>query len=293
MLAAAGSVAVPFASHTETAYGQGTLTAQAIVDRIKLKSGGEWKPDTVDNFKAGDPATVVKGVVTTAMATIDVLRQAVQSGANLIITCEPTYYSKADASTPPVGRGGTAAAPDPVLNAKNDFIRKNQLVIWRFSEHWRQITPDPLAIGLTDALGWSKLRAADNPALVTMPATSLNSVVSDLKKKLNARGGIRVVGDPQLKVQKVGLLPGTTAIQAALKLLPQVDAIIAGEVREWESVEYVRDKITAGEKKSLILLGRVVSENSGMNECAKWVKSLVPELPAKWIPVDDPYWRPA
>jgi len=293
MLAAAGSVAAPFATYSETAYGQGTLTAQAIVDRIKQKSGGEWKPDTVDTFKAGDPATVVKGVVTTAMATIDVLRQAVQSGANLIITCEPTYYSKADASTPPAGRGGIAAAPDPVLTAKNDFIKKNQLVIWRFSEHWRQITPDPLAIGLTDALGWSKLRAADNPSLVTMPATSLNSVVSDLKKTLNARGGIRVVGDPQLKVQKVGLLPGTTAIQAALKLLPQVDAIIAGEVREWESVEYVRDKITAGEKKSLILLGRVVSENSGMNECAKWVKSLVPELPAKWIPVDDPYWRPA
>jgi hypothetical protein len=60
-----------------------------------------------------------------------------------------------------------------------------------------------------------------------------------------------VVGDPQLKVQKIGLLPGTTPIQAALSLLPSVDAVIAGEVREWESVEYVRDKVTAGEKKAL------------------------------------------
>jgi hypothetical protein len=74
--------------------------------------------------------------------------------------------------------------------------------------------------------------------------------------------------------------------------LPQVDVIIAGEVREWESVEYVRDKVTAGEKKSLILLGRVVSEDAGMNECAKWVKTVVPEVLTKWVPVDDPYWRP-
>jgi len=32
-----------------------------------------------------------------------------------------------------------------------------------------------------------------------------------------------------------------------------VDAIIAGEVREWETAEYVRDKITSGEKKTAAL----------------------------------------
>jgi hypothetical protein len=30
----------------------------------------------------------------------------------------------------------------------------------------------------------------------------------------------------------------------------------------------VRDKVTAGEKKGLILVGRVVSEEAGMNVCA-------------------------
>src|SRR5262249_51044865 len=147
-------------------------------------------------------------------------------------------------------------------------------------------------LGLTDALSWSKFRAADDPARVTLPAVTLAALASNLKNKLNARGGIRVVGDPQLKVQKIGLLPGTTPIQAALRLLPSVDAVIAGEVREWESVEYVRDKVTAGEKKALILLGRVLSEDPGMNACAQWMKTIVPELSTTWIPVGDPYWRP-
>ena len=58
-------------------------------------------------------------------------------------------------------------------------------------------------------------------------------------------------------------------------------------------MELARDKVTAGERKGLVLLGRVVSENPGMNECAKWLKDVVPEIHTTWIPVDDPYWRPA
>ena len=74
--------------------------------------------------------------------------------------------------------------------------------------------------------------------------------------------------------------------------LPAADAVIAGEVREWESVEYARDTLTAGGKKGLILLGRAVSEDPGMNVCARWIKTLAPELATTWIPVGDPYWRP-
>jgi putative NIF3 family GTP cyclohydrolase 1 type 2 len=291
-LAAAGAVTAPVALYSRQSRTAAPITAQQIVDRIRQESGVEWSTQTVDTFKAGDPATVVKSIVTTAMATMDVLRQTVQSGANLVITCEPTFYSRSDAASPGSGRGGPPAGPDPIFTAKNAFIRDNGLVVWRFSDHWRQRKPAPLAIGLGDALGWSTARAADDPARITIPAVTLDQLAADLKNKLNARGGIRIVGDPQLRVQRIGLLPGTTAIQSALSLLPEVDAVIAGEVREWETVEYARDKITGGEKKSLILIGRVLSENPGMNVCAQWLKTVVPEVATTWIPVGDPYWRP-
>src|SRR5207244_3192362 len=97
----------------------------------------------------------------------------VKRGANLVITCEPTFYSKSDAASPPSGRGGGPPVADPIFKAKNEFIKTNGLVIWRFSDHWRQRKPDPLALGLTDALGWSKLRAADDATRVTIPAITL------------------------------------------------------------------------------------------------------------------------
>jgi len=286
------TTAVPFAVPA-ILQSRATPTAQEIVDRIKQKIGIEWKADGVDTFKTGDPMTPVKGIATSAMATLDVLKQAVKAGANFVITCEPTFYSKADTPAPAGGRRGGPAPPDAIVAAKNDFIKNNQLVVWRFSDHWRQRLPDPVTVGLGDALGWGKLRAADDPRLITITGTTLETLAADLKKKLDIRGGIRVVGDPKLRVATIGLLPGTTAIQSALSLFPLVDAIIAGEVREWESVELARDKVTAGERKSLVLLGRVVSENPGMNECAKWLKDVVPEVRTTWIPVDDPYWRPA
>ncbi len=91
----------------------------------------------------------------------------------------------------------------------------------------------------------------------TLSETSLDALVSHVKRSLNTRGGMRVVGDPQLRVRRVALLPGTSAIQASIETLPGVDAIIAGEVREWESVEYVRDTVALGGNKSLILVGRI------------------------------------
>jgi hypothetical protein len=101
-----------------------------------------------------------------------------------------------------------------------------------------------------------------------------------------------VVGDRQLPIRTVALLPGSTPIQAAIELLPRVDAILAGEVREWETVEYVRDTVDLGGKKSLVLVGRVVSEDPGMKVCAEWLKSVVPEVPTTWVSAGDPYWRP-
>lgn len=275
------AAAAPFALSQKSPNDASTLTAEEVVDRIKKSVGVEWKPDTVDTFKAGDPALVVKGVVTTGMATMDVLKQAVTAGANLVITAEPTFYSRADTAT-----------PDPVCAAKSDFINKNSLVIWRFSDHWRLRKPDPLVQGLADVLGWSTLRVADDATRISIPSITLGALASRVKKTLNARGGIRVIGDPETKVERVALLPGATPLRASLDTLPGVDAIIAGEVREWESVEYARDTVTAGSKKGLILLGRVLSEDPGMNVCAQWIRKVVPQLTTTWIRVGDPYWRP-
>jgi putative NIF3 family GTP cyclohydrolase 1 type 2 len=275
-----------------------TVTAQEVADRIRKNISVDWKPDTVDTFKAGDPSTVVTRIVTTSLPSLDVLNRAVNAGANLIIACEPTFYSKADTPAPtvrrPFGQAATVPlptpSPDPVFSAKDAFLKKHNLVVFRLSDHWRLRNPDPFALGFADSLGWSKL--AGDPKRISIPETSLEALVAHTKNALKSRGGLRVVGNPQLRVRKVALLPGSTPIGASLAALPAVDAIIAGEVREWESVEYLRDTNDLGGKKALILTGRIVSEDPGMQLCAQWLKTIVPEVTSTWISAGDPYWRP-
>jgi len=294
-LGAAGAAAVPLVRYPIPVHGA-AATAQEVVDRIRQSLGVEWQADTVDTFKAGDPSTVVTGIATTSLPTLDVMRRAVKAGANMIITSGPTFYSRADRPTPPAGRGRGAApppSPDPVFTAKNEFITANNLVVWRFSDHWRRRTPDPFTAGLIEALEWTKYRAGDDPLAATIPAVTLDRLVDDVNRKLNARGGMRIVGNRQLRIRRIGILAGSVPIQTTLKVLPAVDALIAGEIREWESSEYARDSVTEGLPRALILLGRTLSEDPGMKVCAQWLETIVPDLRCRWMPVGDPYWRPA
>lgn len=285
-----------------------TITAQELIDRIKAQIGVAWKAETVDGLKAGDPGTAVTGIVTTALPSLAVLQQAVKAGANVVIASQPTFYARADARTPPARRGpggpnAPAATtppppaepppPDAVFTGKNRFIDDHKLVVIRLSDHWRLREPDPMAQGLATTLGWTAFQSAGDPKRYDVPAQTVEALVGTLGKRLGAGGGIRVVGDPKTSLKRIGLLPGSTPLKASLDLLPAVDAIVAGEVREWESVEYVRDVVASGAKKALILVGRIVSEEPGMQACAGWLKTVVPGVPVRHIAAGDPYWRPA
>jgi putative NIF3 family GTP cyclohydrolase 1 type 2 len=278
---------------------QSTLTAQQVVERIQKNIGVPWQPQSLDSFKAGDPAAAITGIATTGMATLDVLTRAAQEHVNLIVTLEPVFYGRLDAQPDPTGRGGGGrgqagvAADDPVFTGKQDFIRKNGLVVWRFTDHWRLRTPDPFATGLARTLGWTRYQVGNDVARYDVPSITLGSLVDDLAKRLQSRAGIRVVGDPQSRVRRIALLPGVTALAATMRTLPECDVVLAGETREWESVEYAQDTVASGQKKGLIMVGRVASEEPGMNLCAEWLKGLVPEVPVRWIAAGDPYWRPA
>ena len=260
------------------------LTAQQIVDRIRANVGVPWRDATSDTFKAGDPQAIVTGVATTVMATLPVLRQAAGAGRNLIVTCEPTFYNGNDDPGP--------RAADPIYLAKKAFIDERRLVIWRFQEHWGARSPNEFAAALADTLGWGKLRTAGNPLVYSIPPTTLGALAAHARAGLGVRGGMRVIGDPDMRIRRVFVSPGTTSLQATIDNLPQADVILSGEPREWEAVEYVADSASAGRPKGMIAVGRVVSEEPGMRACAAWLRSLVTEVPIESIAVGDPYWRP-
>lgn len=261
------------------------VTARQVIERIQKQVGVPWRAETVDTFKAGNPESVVKGIVTSFSATLDVMQRGMASGKNLFIVHEPTFYNHEDATKDLAG--------DPVYTAKQSYIDKNGLVVWRFHDHWHARHPDGIFVGMTEALGWQKYLDAQDKQLFVVPPTTLQNLAKDIQKRLNIRS-MRVMGDPQLKVSKVGLSPGFGNARGVMRAIerPDLDVLIIGESREWEGVEYMRDVLTLGQKKGLLILGHVPSEESGMKECARWLKTFVPEVPIEFLPSGEPFWTP-
>jgi NIF3 (NGG1p interacting factor 3) len=263
---------------------QTSITAQQLIDRIKANLGAVWRDKTIDGFKAGDPATVVTGVVTTVSATLPVLQRAVAAGHNLVITQEPVFYSLND-------EPGNRAA-DPVLLAKKAHIEQKGLVVFRLSDHWTARQPNPMAPALAETLGWTEHRAAGADDIYNIPPTTLGALQTYIRTRLAVRGGLRSVGPASMPVRTVLISPATTDLPSTVARLSRADVIIAGEPREWEAVPYVLDMRSAGHSKGMIALGRLLSEEPGMRACATWIKSFVPELRVESITVGDPYWSP-
>ncbi len=76
--------------------GAQSLTARQVIEQIRKNTGVEWRKETVDTFKTGNPDTPVTGIATTFIASLDVLQRAAAAGRNLIITHEPTFYNHLD-----------------------------------------------------------------------------------------------------------------------------------------------------------------------------------------------------
>ena len=266
---------------------QTSLTAQAVIDRIQKNVGVPWSTPTVDTFKAGDPDTPITGIAVTMMATLDVIQRAAASGKNLVITHEPTFYGHMDQTTELEQRH------DAVLAEKQAFIREHHMIVWRFHDHWHRRQPDGIQFGMTHALGWEKFQDPSNAHLFTIPETTLGDLATSVKHKLDIVA-LRVVGDRNMKLTKVAMLPGAGGSAGQIKMLERddVEALLIGEVPEWETVEYVADAATEHKHKALLLLTHIPSEQAGMEECTRWLKTFVSEVPVEFVPARQPFWLP-
>jgi putative NIF3 family GTP cyclohydrolase 1 type 2 len=279
--------AFAFTSLSLTAQSQSSkpLTATQAIARIQQAIPQKPPADTVDTIKAGDPSTIVTGIVTCFTDTMDVLRRAVALHANLIVTHEPTFYNHRDEST--------LFTDDSVYKEKLTYIHDHRLVVWRFHDQWHLRHPEPMTEAFADAVGWQKYQHPNDPFFFSLPPTTVNQLAQDLQQKLHARI-VRVVGDPNLRVTGVAYAPGASGEAVQIKALEREDVqvLVAGESSEWEAVMYTQDAQEQHRPKALILIGHSTSETDGMQTAATWLRTLFPALPIEYVNSGEPYWLP-
>lgn len=259
------------------------VTIQDLIDHLISGSAAKNITKTVDTIKSGDPSQKLTGVVTTFMANSDVINQALELGANLIITHEPTYYNHEDQTA--------WLNSDAVFQAKKKLIEKQNLVIWRFHDYMHGYKPDPMSEAIVNKLGWMKYADAEHNRLFNLPQeSSLQSLATYVKNRLGASTA-RFVGPADLSIRKVAVLEGAWGGTAHINKMSQspAECIVVGEIHEWETSEYVRDAISAGIKKSLIVAGHAATEEPGMEWLAKWLAPQLEGIRVTHVPGVSPF----
>ncbi len=171
------------------------------------------------------------------------------------------------------------------------YIREHGLVIFRWHDGWHARKPDGIAEGWSKKAGWQQYQSADNQYLYTIPATTVKALAQQLHASMGNRI-VRVVGDPNMKLSKVAYAPGASGEARHIQALERddVEALVIGEVPEWETISYVLDAQQQGRHKAMILLGHYTSEEPGMDNCAVWLKTVFQGMKIDFIPAGEPYW---
>ena len=254
-----------------------TITIQQAIDAIIAAVPGALPTDTVDTVKIGDPAQPLTGIVTTFLATVEVIEQASQLGANLVITHEPIFYNHRDETG--------WLADKPVYEAKRRLIERHGVVIWRFHDLLHTLKPDPTVAGLLEELGWEAYALPGQPHICRIPPMPLREIAGRAKTRLGIET-LRVVGDLDMACQGIAVLPGCPGRGAQIGALaqPEVDVVITGEISEWETSEYVRDATRLGQGKGLLVLGHAASEEPGMRWVTPWLQARLPGIDIRFVP---------
>lgn len=242
-----------------------SFTAGQLVERIEALSPYRPAEGTVDRIVIGRSETVVRGVVSTFIASVEILQEAVARDANFVLTHEPTFYNHHDHLN--------GWQDDAVVKAKLALIEKHGLVVYRYHDMPHRIRPDMIMTGMTRRLGWKDVErdATDRP-LVRIAPMPLGQLVRYMKERLGGQT-MRYVGDANQMCSTIGFRVGSPGPDAQFPLLrdEKVDVMTIGECSEWSTGGYVRDAIAQGRKVGLILMGHLNSEDAGAAWISQWI----------------------
>jgi putative NIF3 family GTP cyclohydrolase 1 type 2 len=263
------------------------MNVKEVVEIILSVNGGRKFEKTCDQLIEGKWDYPVTGIVTTFMATAKVIRQAIAMKHNLIITHEPTYFTGTDRIE--------WVKDDPVYQSKRSLINDNRISIWRYHDHMHMGKTDLIYAGLLKSMGWTGYleKEQTQPHCYSVPSTTVVGLVGFLKEKLGL-SIIRIVGDPEMKCSRVGILVGGGSLgqeemPARLMHEQQLDVMVCGEITEWTLSAYVRDAAAMGFNKAMIIVGHERSEEPGMKELATRLQPLLAKIPVHFVSASEPF----
>ena len=237
------------------------MNIQQAIETIKNFTGNTC----IDQIVYGNTTSVCTGVVLSVHASIDVIKKAIQNGANLIIVHEPSFYTANDRLP--------WLEANEVYQFKKKLLDDNGITIWR---HNVGGGPAYNYLGAAKTLGWENYTA--DCRTYTIPETTVKELAGFLVEKLNLNGA-RFVGNPGAKVSRIYLGDniGGWGVDERIymdMIRENIDVLIPLESWDWTAPAYVLDASQLGQNKAIIGLGAYNVREAGVKYLAEIYPSL-------------------
>jgi len=240
------------------------------------------KAKTVDRIIIGDPSAKIKKVGTCWMPYHETCRKAIESGVNVLVTHEPTFYTHWDLDEKGdfyAGSDFTKKAYTEQVEKKKKWINDNGLVIIRNHDTMDALKDVGIPFSFGKFLGFGNTEIIASRTYYNVYRTkkqSASAFAGTIAAKLKELGqpGVAFYGDPDYPVSSVGI--GTGCICDPMEfadLQPDIFIAIDDSVRTWTQTTFARDT-----GKPLIVINHGTSEEMGMRMLNTIIKNKFPFL---------------
>ena len=244
-----------------------------------------------DGIKCGDPDKECTGIASALVPNVDVIKKTIELGYNLLYVHEPTSFLTPDLP------GWRADFKCDVFDEKIKLLNDHGIVVYRDHDHMHAHRPDSIFTGVIKYMGWSSYLKDSGKTVPFGHVIELPKAVSveDMNRQLIEKiglNGTRYIGRAQDKVKRIALvghiypnafIPETekdgiytdysTEIIRAIQN-EDIDAIIPGEIIEWNLLSYIRDANSLGRAKACFNIGHFNWEELGARYAADWLKEI-------------------
>ncbi|KAF0225805.1 MAG: Uncharacterized protein FD133_764 [Erysipelotrichaceae bacterium] len=261
---------------------------------IDIKGNPIDETTTRDKILYGDSNRECTGIITTCFASTEVIINAIEKGANLIISHEALFWNHGDHTD--------WLADNQVFLAKKKLLEDHGIVVWRDHDYIHSGIPmrngdytDGIFYGLMKVMNWDSylVSSINLPILYEIPKTTLKAFADDIMNKIHL-SGIKVIGDPNTEVKRflIGrhiMGPGDNEKITEVEN-GNIDVVLSLEVIDYTVSEYIRDASQLGWPKAILAVGHFNLEEPGMAYMIEYLPQLFDhKIPCAYVQSGDSY----
>ncbi|SJZ48290.1 Putative GTP cyclohydrolase 1 type 2, NIF3 family [Pilibacter termitis] len=251
------------------------MNVRDIMEKLSQKVSWVNPLETKDRLLFGKETQEVKRVIVTWVASVDIIKEAIEKKVDLIITHENPFYL---AST------STHQVVERLQNEKYQLLEKGNIAVYRCHDLW-DLYPE---IGVRDVFA-SQIPVVFAPAKETSfyrygaaEGKTMREIATFLEKELLPYGqtGVVMIGDENKPIKTLGI--GTGAITSIIQMIADgADAFVVTDdgVNNWIDIQLAQDL-----HFPVLMVNHYASEAKGIEQLASYLQEKLREIEVSYVP---------